>query len=180
MHAYWQWAGVALSILLYRLIIKDVLRGILRQSLVTWSLWGALDLITLVSIIVEKGNWLILAIYVMGSLVVCSSLAYKRQFAWTWLESFIITLVGLCLLVWYYLGPTATTIAGTTSVALATLPQLKESWFTPNRKSVRIWAGFLIVNIFFFLGGASWEVKEVLYPLVCVGLCTALMVVNQR
>lgn len=180
MHAYWQYAGAALSLLLYRLIVKDVLRGVLRQSLATWGLWGLLDLITLISIIVENGNWLILAIYVLGSLAVCSSLAYKKQFEWTWFETFVVALVGSCLLVWYYLGPKATTVAGTISVALATLPQLKDSWLTPDRNSVKIWAGFLVVNIFFFLGGASWEVKEVLYPLVCVGLCVALTAINRR
>lgn len=180
MHAYCQWAGAALSLLLYVFITRNVLRGVLVQSFATWGLWAMLDLITVVSIMVERGNWLVLATFVVGSSAVCLSLAYKRHFGWTWFETCVAVLVGVCLLVWYCLGPKATTIAGTVSVALATLPQLKDSWLAPNRKSVKIWTGFLVINILFFLGGQSWEIKEVLYPLVCVGLDLSLMVADWR
>lgn len=179
MHMYWQYAGVALALLMYYLFLRDVLRGVLKQSLATWGLWGVLDLITTISIIQEGGNWLILAVYTAGSLVLCFSLAYKKQFAWTWFESFTVLLVGVCLLAWYFLGPKATTIAGTASVALATLPQLKDSWLKPDRDSAQLWTGWFVVNTLFFLGGASWEVKEVLYPIVCMGLCLSLVVVNR-
>ena len=180
MQNYWQWLGVGIAILLYWKLINDILRGAVQQSLATWGLWGLLDAITLLSIVLQDGNWVVLSFYVLGSFVISGVLLYKWQFEWTWLETLILSLVAGCLIIWYWQGAWFTTIAGTTSMSIATVPQIKNSWDNPNRKTLIIWIGFIIVNLFYFLQGTGWEVKEVLFPIASIGLCLILIFANLR
>ena len=174
------WVGIAIAAYLYRILIRGVLNGDIKQSLATWGLWGVLDCITLASIIVQHGNWLVLAFYVIGSLAVCGALAYTKQFGWTWFETGVVGLVLVCVTVWYFGGAMLATVAGTLAIATATLPQLRDSYRMPDRGTVRLWVGFTIVNFLSLVASKSLAIQEVFYPAICVGLTFALVFVNLR
>jgi len=163
-----------------------LIRGILdpkektEQSMATWVLWGILDALTLWSVREQEGNWPILALYVLGNISVSIALLYTRQFSWTSFENFIVFLVLGCLVFRHFGGPIWLTGAGTTAVALATLPQIRDSWIKPNPETVSIWWGFTIANVLSFLGGKDWSIEERLYPGVCVVLCLTLVIANKR
>lgn len=179
-NTFWIVLGVLTAVPLYLVLVRSILNEGTEQNLASWGLWAILDLITVLSVIVEGGNWPIIALYTLGSFSLCVVLAFRKQFRWTWFESFIVLLVLGCLLAWYLKGPTLTTIAGTTAVGLATLPQLRDSFLKPDRKTVKIWFGFTLANFFSLLGAETWEIKEWLYPGVSTGLCIALVAVNVR
>lgn len=172
--------SVACAAVMYGLLIKSLLYSGTEQNMATWGLWGLLDLVTAASIYMQGGNWALVSFYVLGSLVICTVLGYKRQFHWTGFESFIVGLVLICLAVWYKVGVGATTIAGTTAVAIAGLPQLRDSIRRPDPSTVNIWIGFTLANLFSTLAAESWAVAEWLYPGVCTVLTVLLVLANRR
>lgn len=177
MESNYQMAGLVLTVILYGILSYKIINHGTKQSLATW---GLLDVITCISIYQQNGNWMILGLFCLGSTFICLLLAWKRQFTWGWFENFIAGLVLACLAIWYYVGPELTTIAGTTSAALATATQIKDSWKNPDKTTVIIWIGFTIVNFCYFMAGKTWEIKDTLYPVTATLICTALIIANIR
>lgn len=174
------WISVAFATAMYALLVRGILKHGTEQSMATWGMWALLDLVTLGSVVVQHGNWVLLAFYVCGGVVMCSVLAYKSQFRWTWFETGVVFLVAACLGIWYIVGAKATTVSGTTAVALAGLPQLKDSIQKPNRSTAVVWVGFTLANFFSVIGAKSWAVEEALYPAVCTILTLFLVVADGR
>src|SRR5690349_12756917 len=101
LHKILTWSGGILAFLLYYPILSRIFRGELEQSFATWILWVALDSIALVSIIFQGGNFILLVSYVIGGSTVTCALVYTRQFKWGGFETFVLSLVTICLIIWY-------------------------------------------------------------------------------
>ncbi len=89
-------------------------------------------------------------------------------------------LVVTCLVVWIISGPTVATVAGTTAVAIACIPQFIDTYREPWKSPLLSWSGFMIANALVTAGGAEWSIEERLYPAVCTLLTTAVVLLTVR
>ncbi len=60
-------AGSTVAILTYFPLWKQISGGKVKQNLLTWVLWGALDLLVALTIVVQHGSWLLPTVYASGA-----------------------------------------------------------------------------------------------------------------
>ncbi|MEK9131565.1 MAG: hypothetical protein AAB447_01500 [Patescibacteria group bacterium] len=177
---FFVFSSLAVAMLTYVFLIKGLFKEI-EQSFATWFLWALLDLIAALSMLFKGGNYQLALFYTFFGALITGILLYKKQFSWTWLETVISALVVVCLIIWSVSGDRAATVASSTAMAIATIPQLVAAWKKPETAgSPYIWGGYTVANILSFLGGKSWTIEERFYPMVCIGLCVALTVLTCR
>lgn len=168
------WTGSLIAFGLYLPLILGILRDKIEQSFASWALWATLDLIALISIANQKGNYLFLVFYVIGSTITACMLLYKGQFRWTRFETLVTFLVLVCLVLWCLNGSRWATISSTIAVVISGLPQFKESWHKPDRTTGFLYLGYIVANSLFLLGGKSWTIEECFYPGMMIPLCIAI------
>ncbi len=172
--------GGGLGLLLYMPLIGGILFKNKKQNCVTWVLWVLLDAITLANVIITKGNATLLECYVIGGTGVSLLLFYKKQFKWMNIETMFTCLVIICLVVWYMLGSRVTIVASSLAVFIAGMPQVIDSWRSPDRETGYIYLGYALSNYLAFMGGKSWAIEEWFYYGVCVVLCLMIGIAALR
>src|SRR5215469_13211375 len=96
-HQALQIAGGALALLLFIPMIAGILKsGAQGQSGAMWLLWGALDIVLTISIIQQRGNFLLPLGFAIGDLLVVILLVAKGRFTWGSFETGILILVIGC------------------------------------------------------------------------------------
>src|SRR5579864_3752797 len=106
--------GGVLALLLFIPMIAGILKtGAQGQSGAMWLLWGALDVVLTISIIQQRGNFLLPLGFAIGDLLVVILLVAKGQFTWGRFETAILILVIACVAAWKLGGPRTATIAAT-------------------------------------------------------------------
>jgi hypothetical protein len=174
------WSGCLLAVCLYLPLVSGIWKDKIQQSFATWILWVSLDIIALVSIFLQGGNYLVLVFYVTIGSIVSGLLLYKKQFKWTKFETLVLFLVLVCLVFWWFSGSRTATILSSIAVVIAGMPQLKESLRGPDKVTGYIYLGFTAVNALFFFAGKSWTVEDRFYPALMVPLCTTIAVAALR
>ncbi len=174
------WSGSILAIVLYYPLIAGILRNQIEQSCATWMLWVSLDVIAVISIVLQHGNYLLLVVYSLCGSVVIAALIYKKLFKWTRFETFVLALVIICLVVWYLSGPRWATIAVTFAGAISAFPQIRDSWKKPDMMTGHIYLGYAMANGLSCLGGKAWTVEDRLYQSMATILCLIIMGIAYR
>lgn len=168
--------GILVDIPLCRGIWKDQI----RQNFVTYFLWGLLDAIVFVTILLQGGNiWLPLG-YTIGSLIVAVFLLIKKQFSWTWVETLVVVLIAICLFIWWKEGARAATIASVAALGIASVPQIVETWKDPDATPTKIFFVFTLAGLLSFIGGASWTIEDKLYPGTAFILSLSIALISTR
>lgn len=173
-------AGTVLSICLYIPLLVGIYQRKITQSFATWILWVLLDAIALATTLVKHGNYAVLASYVCGGTIVWVSLLVMKQFRWGLKEWLTLGMVLICLIIWYFSGPTGALVASTIAVFLAGWPQLKESWLEPDRHMALIYLGYALANFLSFSARKSWELEEWFYYAWMVVLCLIIAFAASR
>lgn len=175
------WIGAALAILAYIILGHGLSQSKMPQNILTWGLWAILDLVAFVSVLVQGGNSLLIAIFVLGSASI-TVLIYRTGgvITWTWFEKTILLLVALCMMIWYLSGPQGATIASTIAVCLAGVPQLKDIAKNPNETPLSLWVLCFFANGITTAGGKNWSIEERLYPAACAVYCLILVLLTLR
>jgi hypothetical protein len=170
---------IALS--LYFPLCKAIVKGGLEQNFATWALWTLLDVIATITIIIDKGNFGLVAAYVCGGIAtsVCILLS-PAKVRLTWVELMTIALVLACIDIWIYFGSSMTVIASSVAVVIAGIPQGFDAWKNPDRKSAMIYAGYFIANTLSLIGGKNWSIEERYYPALTMGLCLTITLCFMR
>ncbi|MBI4697172.1 MAG: hypothetical protein HY749_24470 [Gammaproteobacteria bacterium] len=153
--------ALALFVPMFRRIRSE---GGAGQSCVTWLLWAALDLVLIGSLVEQRGNYWVIAGFMVGDLTLVALLVKQRQFQWGRFEATVLGMVGLCLVVWYASGARTATIAATAAACIAGLPGLVALAREPDRPTARIWLGYTAANALAFLGGTAMTLEQRLTP----------------
>lgn len=144
-------------------LIIGILQKKIDQSFATYFLWGTLDAIAFVSIILQGGNfWLPLG-YAIGALTVAGLLAFRGKVNWSWLESLVVVLCIICMIVWWQLGNKAATIASVAALGIASIPQIVGTYKDPKTTPTLIYFVFTLAGLLSFIGGENWTVEDKLY-----------------
>jgi hypothetical protein len=172
-------AGI-IGIIAYFPLIVGIIRNKIEQSFAAFLLWGMIDTIATITTVLEKGNfWLPLA-NAVGSCIVTTLLAIKKQISWTWIETMTAFLVAVCLLVWYTTGEIAGIISSSLAVVVASVPQMVATYKTPATTPTGSYVIFLTANIMSFVAGKSWTIEERFYAGCSVFLCLVIVVFSLR
>lgn len=172
---YLQPVSRAISILAYILLIAALLRTTTEQSFAAFLLWALLDGIATVTIVLEAGNyWLALANSI-GSASITLILMYKKQVAWSWIESLTALLVLVCLAVWYTAGETAGIVASSLAVVIASIPQMADTYRKPEATPRMVYLVFLTANVVAFIAGKAWTIEERFYAGCAIFLCAVIV-----
>ncbi len=152
------------------------------QNLATWILWVLLDAVAAGSMFVGAGhgNYQLPTAYVVGGSVISWCIRKSGTVKWTWFETLVSTMVVVAIVAWKLLGPDFATILSTTGMAIATIPQVKDSWQEPEKSPIFTYLGFTLVNGLSVIGGKSWTIEERFYPTVCAELCVLVVLVSLR
>lgn len=169
-------AGMAFAVSGYVIFLCGIWFSKWEVNAVTFMLYSIINGITVYNVWLLGGNTDVLYVYTVGSVAVFLSLVLKKQFKWTWVESFITLLVAICIIVWLLASDWATVIAGATSAGLANFPLLYDVCKKPDRDKIAVWSVFLLANICFGKAGKEWSVEEMLYPIVA-GICCVLVII---
>ena len=113
-------AGSAVAILTYFPLWKGIRTGKVEQNLLTWALWGVLDLVVAATIIVQGGSFLLPIAYTIGSSITAVFIAKsKGKASWTWFESLVLSLVLASMVIWYFSGGKVATVASTIAMVIS-------------------------------------------------------------
>lgn len=161
--------SVVLSLLLYIPLCIQIITGEVKQNFATFLLWTILDGITTIMLIMENGNYFLAGSYTIGSAVVMLCIAKTKNVEWTWFESFVTFLIGICLVIWRYSDTKTAIIVSTLAMIIAGLPQLRKSYQEPWNSPLLIYLGYFVANCLSVLGGKNWSIEEIFYP-ICLGI----------
>lgn len=173
-------AGGLLALLLFIPMIAGILKGGAQsQSCATWLLWGALDTVLTISIIEQRGNFLLPLGFALGDVLVVVVLVARGRFIWGRFETVILLMVIGCVVGWKFGGPRTATLAATLGICAAGVPGLVAMWKQPQRKVGTVWAGYVLANALSFFGGSAMTVEERFAPGV-FALCSLVMYAASR
>ena len=166
------WAGSILALLVYFPLWKQIVSGEAKQNLLTWALWATLDFVVAATIIVQGGNFLLPITYGVGSLVTVYFIWKSgNKAAWTWFETMVATLTIASMVIWYFSGGKVATIASTTAMLVAGIPQLIDAWKKPQEMPIVAYFGYFVANCLSAAGGKSWAIEERFYPIGAAIFC---------
>ncbi len=173
-------AGGLLALLMFIPMLASILKeGAEGQSCATWMLWGALDTVLTISIIQQRGNFLLPLGFAIGDVLVVILLLAKGKFRWGWFESCILVVVIGCVVAWKYSGSRTATIAATLGICVAGIPGLLAMLKQPQRKMGNVWLGYVLANALSFFGGTAMTVEERFAPGI-FALCALVMFAASR
>lgn len=173
-------AGGLTALLLFIPMITGIVKsGAQGQSCAMWLLWAALDTVLTVSIIQQRGNFLLPLGFAIGDVLVVILLVAKGRFTWSRFETAILILVIGCVAAWKLSGPRTATIAATMGICVAGVPGLVAMWRQPQRNVGSVWAGYVLANGLSFFGGTAMTVQERFAPGM-FALCSLAMYAASR
>lgn len=138
----------------------------LVQNSVSWILWLALDIVSLLTAYYagNKKPWLQIA-FSIGAFTVVGVLLVKGTWSWGFVEIISVIGVMISLLVWWKIGPTAGVIASTIATDIAGLPAMHDAIILPSDPaSAWMWGMIAISAICLLISTEKWTVKDRLYP----------------
>jgi hypothetical protein len=181
LHAWLRISGGVLALLLYAPLVRHALRhNGAGQSFAMWFLWAVLDTTLTISIVVQRGNFLLPAGFAVGSISLTLLLLAKGRFSWSRSETVISAMVVASLAVWKLSGPKTATVAATIAIVIAGWPALVELWRNPQRGLAHVWLGYTAANALAFLGGLSWSIEERFAPGVFATQTLAMALIGYR
>src|SRR3989344_1949983 len=179
---FWILSGSLLAFLTYFSLWKQIRsdEDEVEQNFLTWFLWGILDLIIAIALIIQGGNFLLVSVYAAGGLVSAFFIWRINGFSWTWFDLFVVFLVFVSMVIWYHSGEWMATIVSTIAMLIASIPQLVDAWKKPENMPLVAYFSYFVANVLTTAGGQDWSVKERFYPVSAGAFCFLIAVMAAR
>ncbi len=173
--------GSLIAVLTYFPLWKQIRTGEVEQNLLTWALWAILDLVVAATIIVQGGSFLLpIAYFFGGTITVFLIVKSKGKASWTWFESLIASLTIASMVIWYFSGGKIATVASTSTMCIAGIPQLIDAWKKPYSMPLVAFCTYLLANSLSMAGGSDWSIKERFYPALAAAYCFLVVLFSSR
>lgn len=168
-------SGGLIGFLVFIPLCMSILKGTAEQNLATFILWGLLDGLAAVSTIVASGNYLLPALYTLGSVAVVTCIVMRTpKIQFTWLEGFCAAMVVLCILTWmnwdslsFMAIPLSAeqmvVVLSSTALVIAGIPLLWDAIKKPGTSAPLTYLGYTTANVLSTFAGSSWAVEERFY-----------------
>lgn len=173
-------AGAFVALVMYIPLTVLVWRKKLTQNFATYFLWGLLDAVAAGSLWMQKGNFLLPAVYTIACSIVLVAILRTRTFAWSWRETATSLFVVASIAVWFCVDSKTATIVSTIGCVAAGLPQLYDIWKDPRSAPIFTYAGFTVANGLSVLAGRDWSIQERFYSTTSTALTLIFILVSAR
>lgn len=158
-------AGGALGILLIIPFCNQVLKKEIVQNPLTFFLWGLLDIVSAGSTYLEGGNYLQATLFAVCAFLATACILYAGgPMKWTEFETLISLLVIFCATVWVFNSNIVGATASLVALAIASVPQIKDTWEKPERTPTLIYFGYALSSLLATFGGKEISIMEIGYP----------------
>lgn len=175
-----QLLGGLIGILIHLPLLFSIWQGKTKQSFATYALWSILDFIAAYAIYVQNGNFWLPFLYGIGAGIVSVSLLVKKCFSWGAVESFVLLLIVICLFVKYNSGEFYAMIVSVSSLAIASVPQVINTFKIPHETPTKIYLVFCVANMISLLGAKSFALEEILYAGSALIICIVITGLSVR
>ncbi len=160
-------------------LIFGIVSGKVKQSFLTYLLWGVLDGVALITIILQDGNfWLPLG-YMVGALLVAFSLVFKGRVEWGKIETLVLIFIGITLVFWAMFGSKVALISSVIALATASIPQIIQTCKKPKETPSWIYFLFTLSGVLSLWKG-EWNVENKLYSLNIILICFLIFLLSLR
>jgi len=174
-HDFLKLAGGVMVLGLFVPMILEIVRTRgASQSFATWGLWAVLDSMLTITLYQQHGNYLLSLGFAVGGVFLAAVLLAQGGWTWGKFETIIALMVLASVAVWKFSGPRNATIAMTTAICIAGLPEFVELLRKPQPSVGWLWLGYTVANTLAFFGGTAMTVEERFPPAAFAGL-SALM-----
>jgi hypothetical protein len=137
------------------------------QNFFTWLLWTVLDILLLITAILEKSSSAILILScVIGSFITTLFLISYKKMNWTWHETFTLITTVTFVILWIY---SQSNLLGLILMVIAQLiagwPLMRESWINPESKyNLASYLVFMFGYILTIYSSPNLEIQNILFP----------------
>jgi len=152
-------AGSALATITYFPFWRQIKFGEVKQNFLTWFLYGIIDSLIFLTIIVQDGNFLLSFVATIGSFITAFFIARSGA-----ITQWILFMVFGCMIMWYFSGSKIATILSTLAMTIASIPQLVDAWKNPQEMPFLAYISYFLANSLSTLGGNNWSIEERFYP----------------
>lgn len=175
-----QLLGGIIGLVIHIPLLISIWQGKTRQSFASYALWSALDFIAAYSIYMQQGNFWLPFLYAIGAGLASTSLLIKKNFSWGVLEWFVVMLVIVSVFAQYSLGEFWAMIASITSLAIASIPQIINTFKKPKDTPTGIYIVFCFANLISLLGAKSFALEEILYAGSALVICLIITIFSVK
>jgi hypothetical protein len=175
-----QLIGGMLGLIIHIPLLSGIWKGNIKQSFASYGLWSLLDFIAAYAIFKQDGNFWLPFLYAIGAGLAAMSLLFKKCFSWGLMEWLVLTLVGMCMYVQYTSGEFYAMILSVASLAIASIPQIIDTWRKPGDTPTRIYMVFCFANLLSLLGAKSFELEQILYAITALIICVLIVLFSIR
>jgi len=89
----------------------------------------------------------------------------------------VTVLVIACMVIWCLVNSRAATIASSSALLIAGIPQLVDAWKRPEEMPFLVYISYVLANGLSTAGGKNWSVEERFYPATATVLCFLFVIV---
>jgi len=184
----YQWASVLLAVALYAPLCTKVWRKQVNVSLASFILWGSIDFLIGLSILIQGetiAKYALAFTYMLGCLAVIVCVLKAGTYKWGQVENRTVCTVALCIagwaiVVWGFDNPYLATILSTIAAVLAGIPMLIDSWAEPERVPLSEYVGYTLSGALGVVGASAWTVVDRLFPFSSMVVCAAFVLAGLR
>ena len=166
---------VLLEFLHIYLLLKIFLEEKKGYSFASFGLWSALDFIAAWNIHLEGGDHTLALVWGCCAGLMALLLLIKKQASWSRTENLVLFLIIVCLVIQNIYGPSIALIAAVTSLVIASVPQIKDSYITPNRKVGRVYIIFTLSAVVSLFAAKELTFASLSYPVTASLMCGTIM-----
>lgn len=175
-----QLLGGVIGILIHIPLLIGIWSGKTRQSFTSYALWSALDFIAAYAIYVQGGNYWLPFLYAVGAGLASVSLLLKKNFSWSNLDWLVVILVIICVAIQYQVGAFQAMVASVLSLAIASVPQVLDTYKNPKNTPSVVYSIFCLANITSLIGAKSFALEQTLYAGSALIICLIITLLSFR
>ncbi len=179
-HKLFSILGATIGILAHIPLIVDIIKGEKGYSFTSFALWSILDFIAARNIYLQNSDYLLALVWgaCAGSMAIL--LFIKKEISWSYVETMVIILISITLTLWYIFGSKIALIATISSLIIASIPQIKDTFFRPSIKVGRVYIMFTLGALFSIFSANEISLYALIYPVTAMILCGLIMIFSYR
>jgi hypothetical protein len=145
-----------------------VISGKSKPVIISWVLWGVIDIVAIVSMYSAGVVSMQMIGSVVGSIgVMIVAIMYGEKHSWNFFDYVCLVLVIVSLAAWYFVpNPVVGLVLSQISVLTASVPTFISAWKNPEQEDVLSWAMFFGSCVFAIIAINKGTLENIMQPII--------------
>ena len=179
-HNFFSALGAIIGIVAHIPLIIDIFKDEEGYSFTSFGLWSILDFIAARNLFLQESDFLLSLVWGICAGTMALLLLFKRKVSWSWVETMVIILITITLTLWYFFGSRVALISTISSLIIASIPQIKDTFLKPSRKVGRVYVIFTLGAFISIFSANEVSLSALIYPVTATVLCGLIMILSYR